>query len=1712
MPQSGLPPGVTEVPLQPQQAQSALPPGVRETPVAQPTQPAPSQRHGNPSALWDQIQGTIYPQVLQNYNRALNYPLGHLLGIKTMTEQYGPQLTQAAQQGGAKGMAADAAKLALGLGDFMTTPVGVATQVAGGPGSSTAVKGLVAGSFAASEVSASAESIPRAIRNPTPENVQEALLHPGLAALMGAGALHEARATSGIKAIPKLPDVPEGVTEVPLQKVSGAPRDALHDALSNFVEKLPQQDKPEPIAPVVGQPNVAAKVDASAKPELTKAAKIEQATVSPTNTSWTAAEFDNLIMRARAVQLNPKATIEERSVAASMEATLREQQSQRFPQPEQSEQAQPKPQPITGAQPTQLKPGDELPRPLGQSIKSELPPRTVANAPAEPGGERAEPEPGVIYGEPEEPLKTVYNAKVEALNASYYKERLVNPELYDSRVTGPHGQVMVPVGGARRSGYMEAMSREGAEEVLSTIQDKPGFPNARLVPYQNAFEVHWGEPIDPDNALQTGLSLGYKPDLVRKFAGVKEAPAERPRVPKETASPNELPPGLQQILDKLENNRSRQAIPGRPEQALIGDRNERQYLESKRTELTDNYARLLKERSYDASAVVKAKSQGLTEKISYLESHLAKRDQIENFKAAAKEALSTGYETTPTGEESGLKRHIESQPLAVREAIGEAFGNRRVDVPNRLYAKRVQTALSKGEEVPSDEASPELLQLKRQYEDLKERVKDAVKLTGAMPDEDDVAKLKTLESKLVLGALRSHGHPKIADVAVAKGVPVADVASTGAGKAVDIKHGGLPVMTQQIWEREYGGAKGKALPTVDQLQDKLAELKDSKSHLDAMAARLDYFADAFKKQSGVSVARVATGIATGGVTGGIAGAVVGGPVGGLVGSALGMAAGGITSAFDLKSAFPTVYDRLSEFARQGSVDEDLTPGLIGKSILRENRGDLDRRQAQLKEQTRDLTKRIDKQWSAKQGIDYMIAAAHGAPMTGDAQTLHDLTEQIFAPRRDMIENLEHGSYDNWRENYFPGMYEKAGAVKDWLQKSFLSKRPISGSGAFKRAKVFEDMGEAMAAGFKPLTTNPLAMVMLKAAEMDKYILGHKTLADFKAQGIAKFFKSGADAPQGWRKFDDRIAEVVSRNEAGERVIRGSYYGPPDAVQAFNNYVSPGLKGLSPTAHQGYQVLRAIGNAENQFQLGMSAFHISTTGFNAITSDLSNAFDQAGHGELLESGKSGLRAVSLVGSIAKTYYDGSKIMEEYLSPGSFTKYSQTADAVARAGGRATMDQQYISNQVDKVRTAWSEGKVVSAAAHVPFAAVELTGRFVMQRIVPPMKLGVFHGMAADIFARAQEHGWSETQVTRELDRAWNSVDGRMGQVVYDNIFVNKVAKELAFGAIRSAGWTGGTIAELGGGAIDAARSLARVATGDDISLSRRTKYTIALAMATGYVGALMNYAYTGHAPQSLRDMYQIPTGRTGSDGRKEYVNIPSYMKDLFAYRFQPGQTILNKAHPLLHSVAEMLQNKDYYGVEIAHQDDPMVKQLGEYAEFALKQFIPFSVTNAEHRVKSTPGSLVQSIFGVTPAPRYATMTPAERDLYNDSSQKLGGVRTQEAFERSQLKSNLEEAFRTHDVEARRRLIKEGYDKGQLAPKDLDNIIESSRQPYFDSAVKRASLEDLVKLYATDKPNKSERSKLQLGILEKMDSGLDDKPRQERDEIMRLYREGRGRQSD
>jgi hypothetical protein len=512
---------------------------------------------------------------------------------------------------------------------------------------------------------------------------------------------------------------------------------------------------------------------------------------------------------------------------------------------------------------------------------------------------------------------------------------------------------------------------------------------------------------------------------------------------------------------------------------------------------------------------------------------------------------------------------------------------------------------------------------------------------------------------------------------------------------------------------------------------------------------------------------------------------------------------------------------------------------------------------------------------------------------------------------------------------------------------------------------------------------------------------------------------GADRVQS---FEEHFHKVFP----GLRYL-GGWFAPEQVATVFNNFVSEGFKNRDLV-----DSMRGFANGFNQLQLGLSFFHLGMVSIENAVSALTMIPRALYRGDLQHAADLGLAAATPLGvyagvrNVARGREFRRDIMKYVDDPMSLT--SDRAAAVKfflHSGGRVNMDMIHRSNGMGGFLRAWKptqlgknlagkgpyEGyiwesiketfgstekysmptRAVLTGLKLASRTIETVAEPIMTQFVPLAKLGVMRDMAREFVQGHAEAAWQEFSrknpgVPRDVfmqghpgptnaefdqfaQRAWESVDNRMGEMVYDNLFWDRMLKDTSFLAVRAVGWNLGTIRELGGGLADLTQFGYHLSTGSNIAeMTERARYSIALPIVVAWQGAILTYLFTGKGPQGMVDYFYPPTGRSTPEGTKERLAMPTYVKDVVGYNNSPGGTLMNKLHPLWSTMLELYNNKDYYGGAIVSDLDKTYGGL-QFGKYLVYSATPFSFRGVQRQAKEHADwfPYLMSFFGFVPAP-------------------------------------------------------------------------------------------------------------------------------------------------
>lgn len=698
---------------------------------------------------------------------------------------------------------------------------------------------------------------------------------------------------------------------------------------------------------------------------------------------------------------------------------------------------------------------------------------------------------------------------------------------------------------------------------------------------------------------------------------------------------------------------------------------------------------------------------------------------------------------------------------------------------------------------------------------------------------------------------------------------------------------------------------------------------------------------------------------------------------------------------------------------------------------------------------------VFKRQSNEKNLDFIDRMEKGLPQkTTDLQRAADIIRGLLDSKREEIRGLGTGKLEHFIENYFPHIWEqidKEGNIN--LGQRLFAKRPLAGSQAFLKQRVLEDTKTGIDLGLRPVSYNPVDLALTKIREMDKYLMAHRTLNALKEEGLVKIVPHGERPPEGFARINDKISFTP----------KGIYWAQRDATNIINNYLSPGFQ-----KYTAYQLIRGAGNVLNQAQLSLSAFHLGFTSMDTTISKAALGLYELGKGRPIEA-VSHILAAPFAPVV--NYMKGNKLYNAWFKGEGSKLDLLMADLMASGGGRARMDQFYATKATDQMVHALRSGKIMTGIFKVPFVALEIAAKPIMEHIVPRQKLGIFSDAIKAEIERNPDITNKEMRAIAQ--KIWDSVDNRMGQLVYDNLFWNKALKDISMISVRSVGWNLGTIREVGGGVKDLKTSMINASKGKWDGISHRTSYLIALPAITALYGGIIHYLMTGKAPETLKD-YFFP----GPKGKKR--SLPTYMKDIAAYGIHPIQTIFHKTNPLISLVQQMIDNKDFYGVQIRNEDDPAIDQMKQELTFILKEFRPFAFRPTPKGEKATSTERAEQFFGITRAPAYVQQTAAERKASEISGKKIPfGARTKKQFEKSNLKSALRKSLQAKEPSAILRLT-EAVKEHKISNKEKRELLKTKGLTDLEYKVRRFTVEELQKVI--EKANSEEKEILE-NILKK-----------------------------
>lgn len=641
-------------------------------------------------------------------------------------------------------------------------------------------------------------------------------------------------------------------------------------------------------------------------------------------------------------------------------------------------------------------------------------------------------------------------------------------------------------------------------------------------------------------------------------------------------------------------------------------------------------------------------------------------------------------------------------------------------------------------------------------------------------------------------------------------------------------------------------------------------------------------------------------------------------------------------------------------------------------------------------------------------LDFVNRVETGASQdTPELQRIASDLREVLDARHKRVSSVKDGTV-GFIENYFPHIWKDPDAARDAMG-NILGKRPLEGPRSFMKQRTIPTIKEGIEAGLQPVSDNPIDLVLLKAHEMDRYVMAHDLFNEMKGKGLVEFVRGGEMRP-GMAEINDRIAKAVAFDPEKLALTQyGRYVAPEPVANILNNYLSPGFKGRSAI----YDATYGVGSPINMARLALSGFHLTFETLNDLALHSGMAFGDIGRG--LRNADLGLMSQG-AGRLARTYSGvqtwkdiqrGSKLLRSIRNqPYTGEAFSAEIEKVLRGGGRFA-DERTIADDLTKgFREAFRDKRYLGATKEAFKALPQAVSAPVMRWFVPRIKLGAFLEMAEHELALRQPATLDESRAV--LNHVSDHIDNLFGQLVRDNIFWSRKAKDLLDVVISFPGWNIGSFRTLAG----PLRGSAKLATGNAVDIPARmeTRYLLGLTTNVALLGAITQYLWTGQWPTETKDYFYPRTGRTLANGQPERKQYPTYLRDAVGMATHPIRTVSHKVHPIVAAITELSENMNYSGVQIRDPNAGLLSQGAQVGKYLGKFAMPFSIQNLQRSAGRGPGEYVENWLGINPVPQELSNTPAMNAIAEATRRRMPAMRTEEEAATSEKRRNALQAMR------------------------------------------------------------------------------------------------------
>lgn len=851
-----------------------------------------------------------------------------------------------------------------------------------------------------------------------------------------------------------------------------------------------------------------------------------------------------------------------------------------------------------------------------------------------------------------------------------------------------------------------------------------------------------------------------------------------------------------------------------------------------------------------------------------------------------------------------------------------------------------------------------------------------------------------------------------------------------------------------------------------------------------------------------------TGIAAGA---GI-GYAVGGPVGGVAGAIIGAAVSGAAFHPIVRAVVDSLGREIKSLALDAGqsikqVGENLTHFLAPKiGVGREALGLVYRMKGDIARANYEAARVLD---AYRKAIDNLPRQAQiefiDRMKTGRPQATPELQELA-----ETIRKIDKDDYDSIKlfrptlpflENHFRLLYKTLPGGTDNAFKGWLGKRPLAGSQGMLNQHVYDTLSDAMAAGGKPITTDPIELFLIGHADAQRFVHSNMMWEEAKYLGLREFVRMGEKAPDGFTRLDDRIAKVYFPAASGEGLVHsGNWYVEQGFGRLLDNYLSNDRLRQNIVGKK----LIDFKNATTGWEL-FGPFHAVAINLAAISQNFSLGLQRALGGdiggvkqmaeaplELLRGNyglyREGKDLQGLGDAIAKHKIGDPVALNDFIQSEAgqrLLKQYPNADNLLtdafHGGLNMKISDDIRSNVVRSGMENFRNNEYLQGSAKLPAMALRKIMDPLFDTYIPRIKLSMF---MRDMTTQLKAHAGDiiSGKITRDqlARQVTDRIENIFGEMNYDNLFWNKSFKTSLQLLYRSVTWRFGTLRLL------ATAMGGQVADLRQGRLNPNFGFLLSEGLMIGLTSAVIMRALAGKNPSSMSDLLHPQTGDKDQHGKPVRINVPGYMSRDIPHILGSPTGVLSYIgggqSAVIQRALESWNNKDFSGAWITNPNDPEYKQWTARFMHLLPGIMMFNTMDRLDAEGANHERKVLALFGFTPAPKSIDMTPAELMAQQKMVETLPrGGRDPQAIQKSIAMGRIIAGIQNRRPNVRDEIRRYAQD-GTINSKDIDAIVNRIRTPYLAQLLERQKLPDVLSVFKVANPQ--EQQILKALVVQKM----------------------------